>query len=168
MLSEIKFKEKVTYEPGDLEFYQKMWRIDSNSAKSWIENRLNKLVEIQEHIKNEVKQLRDMSNYQEDKKVLDYYNATGGNSKKRIPSSGHVNRKIVIDYMRANIDVAVRTKDIINKFLSLGMKGVNVYNLLTALVEEGSLVRVGHGYLKLPESRISVEVDGQINEINSY
>jgi len=68
MLHEKKFKEKVNYEPGDLEFYQKMWRIDPEQAKVWIVNRLNTLTEIQEHVKNEVKQLRDMSNYKEDKK----------------------------------------------------------------------------------------------------
>jgi len=51
MLHEKKFKEKVNYEPGDLEFYQKMWRIDPEQAKVWIVNRLNTLTEIQEHVK---------------------------------------------------------------------------------------------------------------------
>jgi hypothetical protein len=152
----VMFKEKVIYEPGDLEFYQKMWRIDPDAAKTWIVNRLNTLTEISEYIKNEIKQLRDMTNYKEDKKALDYYHATGGDGRRK--SYCHKNREIIIDYMRQNLDVAVRTKDIINKFLSLGMKGVNVYNLVTEMVDQGSVVRAGHGYLKLPESRTAVEL----------
>lgn len=154
------FKENVIYEPGDLEFYQKMWRIDPDAAKTWITNRLNTLTVIAEHIKNEMKQLRDMTNYREDKKALDYYHATGGDTSGRgkKASYNHKNREIIIDYMRENLDVAVRTKDVINKFLSLGFKGVNVYNLITELVGNGSIERAGHGYLKLPESRISVDV----------
>ena len=70
--SDLKFKGVVKYEPGDLEFYQKMWRIDPDEAKKWIVNRLNTLNEISEYIKNEIKQLKDMSNYKEDKKALDY------------------------------------------------------------------------------------------------
>ena len=151
------FKEKVNYEPGDLEFYQKMWRIDPDAAKSWIVNRINTLTEISNHIKNEMKQLKDMTNYGEDKKAIDYYNATGGDGKSRLKS--HKNKEIIIDYMRQNLNVAVRTKDVINKFLSLGLKGVNVYNVITDMVREGELSRAGHGYLALPGSDHTVYLD---------
>jgi len=149
------FKEKVTYEPGDLEFYQKMWRIDPDAAKTWIENRINALSEIQERIKHEIKQLRDMTTCKEDKKVSDYYKSTGGDGSGY--SRTHKNKEIVIDYLRENLDVAVKTKQIINKFLSLGMKNVNLYQLFANMVEEGSIVRCGHGYLRLAESRVNVE-----------
>jgi len=52
--------------------------------------------------------------------------------------------------MRDNLNRNVRTKEIITKFLSLGMKGVNVYNLLTDLVDAGSIKRTGHGLIALP------------------
>jgi hypothetical protein len=148
--TEKKFKDKVTYEPGDLEFYQKMWRIDPDAAKSWIVNRLNTLIEIQEYIKTEIKQLRDMSNYPEDKKALDYYNSTGG--EKRTYSRTGNNKTIVLDYMRENLNKNVRMKEIINKFLSLGSASVNVYNVMNDMVKDGSIKRVGYGTYSLSET----------------
>lgn len=144
------FKEKVNYEAGDLEFYQKMWRIDPESAKTWIVNRLNTLVEIQEYIKDEIKQLRDMSNYNEDKKILDYYNATGGGKRRSI----HGNKEIIMNYMRENLNRNVRTADIIHRFLSLGIttEKQNVYNVLNRMIKEGTISNVGRGLYSLPET----------------
>ena len=153
-------KKNVKYEPGDLEFYKKMWEIDPDDAKAWIEKRLSALAVISENIKNEMKQLREMTNYRENKKALDYYHSTGGSEigGKKSSLYNHKFREIIIDYLRENLDVAVRTKDIIERFLSLGFKGVNVYNIITEMVGNGSIERAGHGYLKLPESRISVDL----------
>lgn len=153
MFVEKKFKENVTYEPGDLEFYQKMWRIDPDAAKTWIVNRLNTLLEIQEHIKNEIKQLRDMSNYGEDKKVLDYFHASGG--EKRTYSKTNNSRNIILDYMRENLNRDVRMKEIINKFLSIGAPQGNLYNTVNNLVKEGSLKRVGYALFSLPEQNVN-------------
>lgn len=146
MLCEKKFKEKFTYEAGDLEFYQKMWKIDPEKAKAWIDDRLNVLIEMLETIKNEMKQLGDISNC-DDKKIKGFYNLS--NSGRRV-SNSDIARKSILDYILANPDRNIKLKELVNNISSLGFKNVSIYNLIRDLVENGSIKRNGHGLVALP------------------
>lgn len=130
----------IKQDMSDKEFYKKMYAIDPNAAKQFMDSRLTCLKDKIIKMREEVKQLEEYMEPTEDKIVSQYYKKV-----KNVGESGGIKHHIT-EYMKQNIGVDLKADHVLTHFKSKGLKNWSKATISQAMNKMSKMKEITNPY----------------------
>lgn len=131
----------------DVTFYEKMWSLDKDLAKTFIEKRLSMLNKTIDETKGEVKNLEKILRSDEDREIENYLKSRPAHIALGISAE-------IVALMSKSKGVGMKPAFILRHLEKNGHKGINIAsinNAIAKLYKEGKIKKISWGVYMVPE-----------------